>query len=184
MDVRQHLVERHMNTTKYAVSWDDETACFLLFDLSGRLVGYQQYRPHAPKTMRNDPRDGRYYTYFTGTKAEKQFSVWGLETWNYSPSVLFVTEGIFDAVRLHNLGYSAVAVLSNDPKFLRNWLFLVRQQRTVVVVCDDDAAGRKLAKFGTVALVASGSKDLGDMSDDEVIKTVAALSLPAYDSNK
>lgn len=172
MDIRQHLIGRHLDPMNYAVSWDDETACFLLFDLSGRVVGYQQYRPGAPKTMRNDPREGRYYTYFTGRKDEKQFSVWGLETWDYSAHVLFVTEGIFDAVRLHQFGYSAVAVLSNDPKFLRNWLFLIRQQRKVIVVCDDDAAGRKLAKFGDVALFPHGSKDLGDMTHEEVAELV------------
>ena len=172
MNVHEHLLDRHLDPSNYAVSYDSETASFLLFDLSGRVVGYQQYRPGAPKTMRNDPREGRYYTYFTGRKEEKQFSVWGLETWDYSPHILFVTEGIFDAVRLHEFGYSAVAVLSNDPKFLRNWLFLVRQQRKIVVVCDDDEAGRKLAKFGDMSLCATGSKDLGDMTDTEVAELI------------
>ena len=56
MDVKKHLTERYLNPDLYTVSWDDETACFALWNLSGQWVGYQQYRPFAPKTARNDPK--------------------------------------------------------------------------------------------------------------------------------
>lgn len=168
MNLREHLLERHLDPSAYSVFLDDEEgmATFLLFDLSGRVVGYQQYRPNAPKMLKNDPREGRYYTYVTGKKEERQIALWGFESWDFSPGLLFLTEGIFDAVRLHNLGLTALATLSNDPKFIRPWLVSVR--RHVVSVCDEGPSGVKLAKFGHESLVCSAAKDLGDMTDSEV----------------
>ena len=99
MDVRKHLLERGLNPELYTVSWDEETACFALWNLSGQWVGYQQYRPFAPKTCHNDPREGRYFTW-----AKNRLAVWGLETWDFRQDLLFVTEGVFDACKLHNLG--------------------------------------------------------------------------------
>lgn len=161
MDVKQHLLERGLNPSLYNCSWDDETASFLLFNLSGQVVGYQQYRPFADKTCRNDPKSGRYFTYAKNTTA-----VWGLETFNFRDDVLFVTEGVFDACKLHNQGLPAVAVLANNPKQLMPWLFSV--PRLTVAVCDNDDAGRKLGKMCQVRLFPPSGKDLGDMSDQQV----------------
>lgn len=165
MDVRQHLEDRSLNTELYNCSWDDETASFLLFNLSGQVVGYQQYRPHAPKSFPNNPKLGRYYTY-----AKNKTAVWGLETFYFRNDVLFLTEGIFDACKLHNLGLPAIAVLSNDPKSLKSWLFAL--PRTVVAVCDNDAAGKKLAKLGQLVVVPPDGKDLGDMTNLQVKQLV------------
>jgi DNA primase len=80
-----------------------------------------------------------------------------------TPHVVFLTEGIFDAARLTERGYSALAALTNNPtKDLRNWLSMLN--RKVVAVCDNDAAGRRLAKFGDVA-VFTEDKDLGEADD-------------------
>ena len=163
MDVKTHLLARGLNPDLYTVSWDDETACFALWNLSGQWVGYQQYRPFAPKTTRNDPRDGRYFTF-----AKEKLAVWGLETWYFRSDVLFVTEGVFDACKLHNLGLPAVAVLANDPKRLRPWLGSL--SRYTVAVCDDDAAGAKLGRLCDRALTAQGGKDLGDMTQTQVVE--------------
>ena len=97
--------------------------------------------------------------------------VWGLESW-YASNTLYVTEGVFDAVRLVSLGLSAVAALSNDPddSTLR-WFWMVRRFRPVVVVRDNDNAGAKLAKLGHVD-VTTGEKDLGDSTWDEVWRVV------------
>jgi hypothetical protein len=164
MSTLSHLTSRHLNTELYSVivNEDDDVATFLLFNLSGQVVGYQQYRPGATKEKRNDPRNGRYFTYIT----PDTLGVWGLETFLFKRDVLFVTEGIFDACRLHNLGLPAVAVLSNNPRGLHSWLHSLA--RTVVAVADNDKAGLALMKFGDKALVCDTGKDLGDMTDEEV----------------
>jgi len=77
-----------------------------------------------------------------------------------------VTDGVVAAARLTESAYSVLAVLSNDPKReLRNWLKSLA--RKVVVVCDNDSAGRRLAKFGDVVAFTE-EKDLGDSSDEFV----------------
>ncbi len=121
----------------------EQVATFYLWNLSGQLVGYQQYRPNGEKKAQNSPREGKYFTY----KKQPTVAVWGVESLHLTPNVVFLTEGLFDAARLTERGYSALAVLSNNPSpDLANWLKCLN--RRVVAVCDDDAAGRKLAKFG------------------------------------
>ena len=164
MSTMQHLLSRHLNPALYHVSVDEaeSVATFLLFNLSGQVVGYQQYRPGAAKAQNNDPRAGRYFTY----SPKHLLAVFGLETYHFRTDLLFVTEGVFDACRLHNLGLPAVAVLSNNPKGLANFLFAV--PRRVVVVADNDPAGRMLMEYGDEVLVCNAGKDLGDMTDGEV----------------
>lgn len=161
--VATNLKDRHFNSSLHTV-WIDEqegVATFPLWNLSGQMVGFQQYRPAATKKKDNHPRESRYFTW----RKNRVVGVWGLESWNLS-NTLFVTEGVFDAARLTNLGYSAVATLSNDvDASLARWLWLARKIRRVVAVCDNDAAGRKLAKCGTIAHVIEEDKDLGEATN-------------------
>ena len=178
--LRQHILDRHVDLDLHTV-WMDEAervATFPLWTHTGVLAGYQAYRPDADKVQKNDEK-GRYYTY-RGKKLiqkhVKHVAVWGLESW-YLSTVLFITEGIFDAARLTQLGYSAIAVLSNDPNTSTlNWLSFVRTQRPTVAVCDPGAAGRKLAKTAhkahTVSVAGSEGADLGDASPEYVKKLV------------
>lgn len=165
MDVKAHLLARGLNPDHYTVSWDDETAAFALWNLSGQWVGYQQYRPGAPKSVSNDPKMGRYFTY-----AKNRTAVWGLETYHWRNDVLLVTEGVFDACKLHNLGLPAVAVLTNNPVSLRPWMSSL--PRHTVAVCDDDAAGRALGKLCDRALSCPSGQDLGDMTQQQVLEFV------------
>ena len=166
MTVLDNLKARHFDLDLHP-AWVDEAegvAVFPLYNLSGQTVGYQQYRPGADKTQDNHPKMSRYFTYRPGGVV----GVWGLESWNAS-RVLFVTEGVFDAARLTARGYSAVATLSNNPDpSTKRWFSVVRAHRPVVAVCDDDAAGRKLAAVGTDYHVMSGAHDLGDADDSYV----------------
>lgn len=163
--VSDNLRERHFDTSKLT-AWVDEVegvATFPLWNLSGQMCGYQQYRPAASKKKDNHPRDSRYFTWRKGKVA----GVWGLESWTAS-NVLYVTEGVFDACRLVSLGLSAVATLANDvDDSTLAWFHTVRQFRPVVVVRDNDKAGAKLAKVGHVD-VTTGNKDLGDSTWDQV----------------
>lgn len=140
----------------------ERVATFYLWNLSGQLVGYQQYRPEGEKKPQNNPKAGKYFTH----RKMPTLAVWGVESLFLTPHVLFLTEGVFDAARLTERGVSAVAALSNNPTAdFRNWLTCLN--RVVVAVCDNDDAGRRLAKFGNVA-VYTEEHDLGDSSDEYV----------------
>lgn len=166
MTVLENLQSRHFDLSVH-YAWIDEVegvATFPLWNLSGQMVGYQQYRPDADKKRDNHPRESRYFTW----RKNKVVGVWGLESWKFSPT-LFITEGVFDACRLTARGFSAVAVIGNDlDHSTEKWLSVVRAHRRVVAICDNDAAGRKLAKYGTVSHVMTDGKDLGETSEEYV----------------
>lgn len=157
--VRNHLRDRHVNLDLHRPVVDEceRVATFFLYNLSGQIVGYQQYRPDAGKDKKNDPREGRYFTY----RLKRTVGVWGTESLDLRSDLVFVTEGVFDAARLTELGQPALAVLSNDPSAdLQN--FLVCLGRRVVAICDPDRAGRKLAKVGNQVEIMPEDYDLGD----------------------
>jgi hypothetical protein len=173
MDLKTHLLSRYVNLDLHRPILDETegVATFLLFNPSGQIVGYQQYRPGASKDQRNDPRDGRYFT----RKNSQTVALFGVESLHLRTDVVFITEGIFDAVRLTGRGLPALAVLSNNPsKDVAN--FLLALGRKVITVCDNDPAGRKLARFGDQA-VFTGSKDLGESSDEEIDELLTGLLL-------
>lgn len=160
----EHLKSRHVNLDlhKPTVDVENDVVTFYLWNLSGCLVGYQQYRRFGEKKPQNNPKEGKYFTY----RKQPTLSVWGVESLHLSKNVVFVTEGVFDACRLTEKGYSALAVLSNNPNSdLKNWLNMLN--RKVVAVCDNDVAGKKLAKFGHESYFTT-DKDLGESSDEEV----------------
>ncbi|PHS22244.1 MAG: hypothetical protein COA84_13890 [Robiginitomaculum sp.] len=166
MNLKKYLKDRHFDTDLHTAWFDHdaEVVTFPIWNLSGQLIGYQTCRPNGEKKQFNNPRLGKYYTYFT----KPHRGVWGLESW-YSSNVLFITEGVFDAARLTDKGFSAICVMSNDPgKVIRNWLWTVGKTRPIVAVCDGDKAGIKLAKYGTLSHIMSEGKDLGDVSDEYV----------------
>lgn len=161
--VREHLVDRHIDLELHRPIIDEEerVATFYLWNLSGKLCGYQQYRPGGEKNS-NNPKEGKYFTF----RKQPTLAVWGVESLHLTPNVVFVTEGLFDAARLTERGASALAVLSNNPTAdLNNWLTCLN--RRVVVVCDNDTAGKQLATFGQ-DVVFTEEKDLGDSTDDFV----------------
>ena len=168
MDLLEHLKSRHLDLGLHRPVLDHENnvATFYLYNLSGQLVGFQQYRPHASKAPSNNPRESRYFTF----RKQPTLALFGVESLHLTPDVVFLTEGVFDACRLTELGVSALAVLSNDPTPQLHE-FLRCLNRRVVVVADNDAAGRKLAKFGH-DVVFCEEKDLGDSSDEFVKRLV------------
>jgi hypothetical protein len=157
--VLEHLKGRHLDVDLHhpMIDEDERVATFFLYDLAGRAAGYHQYRPEGEKKLPNDFKNGKYFTF------RKGYLPWGVESLSLTPHVVFLTEGIFDAARLTERGYSALAALTNDPqRDFKNWLNLL--DRKVVAVCDNDNAGRRLAKFGDVA-VFTEDKDLGEADD-------------------
>jgi hypothetical protein len=165
MTVVEHLASRHLNVELHrpVVDEAERVATFYLYNLSGALVGYQQYRPEGEKKPNNNPKEGKYFTY----RHQPTVTVWGVESLHLTPNVVFLCEGVFDAARLTNRGVSALAVLSSNTGWdLRNWLAMLN--RKVVAVCDGDRAGAQLAKFGDVSLCLLNGKDLGEADDATV----------------
>ncbi len=164
--VAEHLKSRYMDLDLHQPFVDEEArvATFWLYTPDLRCVGYHQYRPEGDKSLPNDHENGKYYTFRTG------YTPWGVESLSLSPDVVFLTEGVFDACRFTRLGYSALAVLSNDPqRDFKNWLTMLH--RRVVAVCDNDTPGKRLAKFGHQS-VFTNEKDLGDESDEFVLNLI------------
>jgi hypothetical protein len=161
MDVRTHLADRGVQFQRYnSIHYDDVAACFYLYNLSGQIVGFQRYTPFAPKARKNVDGESRYFTYCKG-----KLGAFGLETFYYRNDILFVTEGLFDACRIHNCNLPALALLQNDPKPFRSWLHTLN--RTIIGICDDDEAGFKLKKHCHLSLTVTGAHDMGDMTDEQ-----------------
>ncbi len=164
--VRDNLIRRGIDADRSHLFFDEEAgvATFLLFNLSGQLVGYQRYRPDAPKKFDKKSKTIRYFTYVTKNKT----AVWGLDTLTLSKKRLFITEGIFDAAKLHRQGEAAIAVLTNaKDSNLLTWLSILPQK--IIAILDRDDAGNSL-KTGVdfFLTVPEPHKDLGDMTDSEV----------------
>ncbi|MEQ6344483.1 MULTISPECIES: toprim domain-containing protein [Vibrio] len=138
---------------------------FRLWSLTGRLVGYQQYRPFAPKHTAPDHRkQARYFTYVSKEHMATSLAAFGVEQLDLKQRVLFLAEGVFDVVPLHRLGVNALAVLGNNPKHLKEWLNTLPFH--VVALCDGDEAGQTLARFAHQTVSLPSGKDPGDMSDE------------------
>ena len=166
MTVLAHLKDRYFDVTQHTawVSEAERVAVVPLWNLSGQLTGYHHYRPDMPKDANNHPYDSRYFTRVSNSPV----TVWGIESW-YNSNTLFVTEGLFDAARVTWNGFSAVCVFSSDMgKSTLGWLNLVKQIRPVVSLCDNDAAGIKLAKHGHQHYTVQSAKDFNDADESEV----------------
>lgn len=163
MNLYNHLKERGMNPDLYDCHLDDDlgVATFMLYDLSGRLVGYQKYRPTGDKT-RSNAENGRYFTYCP----EKTTAVFGLELLDPTDRTLYVTEGIFKAAVLHRLGYNAIAVLTSTPKPMRQWFWLLGKRYNLQAVGDGDSAGAALVRM--VGKGFCSPVDLDEMKDEDI----------------
>jgi DNA primase len=91
--------------------------------------------------------------------------------------IVYVVESSFDAIRLDQVGFPAVATLGANVSSSQIEL-LKRYFTGVVLVADNDEAGaimseRLTEKMGNLVTVISPDKkykDIGDMTDDEIIK--------------
>lgn len=156
--MKKHLASRGMLHKDVIIT--EQHCTVLLWNLSGQLTGYQVYTPNAPKQAKI-PRDARYFT--------KGKGIWGLQYLNSALTTLYVVEGIFDAVKLHNLGQNAIAMLGSTPNpLLKNWLNSL--QYKTVAICDGDAAGIKLAAFTDTQICLPEKEDLGSLPYSTITK--------------
>lgn len=156
-----HLKSRHFNPDLYqGLGLDGNVLTLPLWNQSGVMVGYQVYDHTKPKGSNKNPREQRYFTYVT----PGQSAVWGLETL-HNDGPLYLTEGVFDACRLHSRGFQAVAVLTNNPQHLLSWLYALTN--TVIAAVQGDQPGRKLAGYTQYAVYLTEGKDVGDLTEQE-----------------
>lgn len=170
--IEDHLKSRGVDLDKIRVALDTENnyATFFLYNLSGQLIGYQFYNPRGDKKIRQNTLDKsllKYYTYVSGhgSSKEKNLAVFGLDTYDMNSPVLFVTEGLFDAIKVQNAGYPAIAVLSNDPRGdMKSWLMSLPHVIVAILDNDQNMSGNKLSKFAHYTFKTPDPyKDLGDM---------------------
>jgi hypothetical protein len=182
-DIERHIRDRGIDPDKIHVILDKDSnrAIFLLYNLSGKLIGYQQYNPNQPKAHFKGEAGKdvvKYYTYVSKQpdRKESELSVWGLENIDFDKDKeIWVTEGVFDAVKLVNAGLPAIAALTSTPsKQLRQWFQITGKK--IIVILDSDDAGSKLKSIATIAYnVPKPYKDLGEMSQKEVNAFIADI---------
>lgn len=159
----EHLESRRCDTSLYSgLAVTEDTATFPLWNLTGQLVGFQQYRPNAPKQTKK-PSDARYWTIFNQKNCQTAF---GLDLLHSKHQPLYLVEGIFDACPLHSLGENCLATLSNNPKHLKNWINSLGYY--TIALCEGDKAGRMLANIADEAIYLPDGKDVGDLNYNEI----------------
>ncbi len=166
MDIKQHLKDRNLDMSLYSAVWLNERECiatFGLWNLSGSLVGFQQYRPLATKERNKNPRKMRYFTIIGKVGKIAKLGAFGVDLLNPKQRIIYITEGIFDAAPFHIRGVNAIATLANNPKHLAEWLRSLGYH--LIAVCDGDDAGMKLANVADVAIFLPKDCDAGDMDD-------------------
>lgn len=174
MDLLDHLSDRHLQIERYSgvyLDHDEEVVTFLLWNLSCQLCGFQQYRPGADKKKKNCPRDGKYYTIKGDEGQSKKISLWGIETLEYRKDILFITEGIFDAVRLHNFDIPAIAIMGSSYKPYKEWL--LSSGRKIYKVSDDHAS--KLGPYPNLDI--GDYEDLGEMDEESIKDSLDMLGI-------
>lgn len=163
----KHLIDRGYHNKLH--SWVDmrkELITFPLWNLSGQLIGYQQYNWKATKDKRSKE-DGRYWTY----NAKENIAVYGLDTIDWSKP-LYLVEGVWDAITVQNTGRNCIAVLTNNPKHLRNWLSCLPVKIIAICEGDENGEGYKLARYGDSAIYLKVGKDpnsMGEAAMDELL---------------
>lgn len=167
-DVKSHLIDRHVDLELHRPAIADLGATFMLYNFSGKIVGYQIYSPLNEKLCSNNP-NGRYFTY----RSNDEICVFGLET--YKPdATVFLTEGIFDAVRLTKHGCTAFALLTNSPNSsMLNFISILPNK--IVAITDNDEGGRffekKIRHVANHIVPCMDFKDLGD-SPESFVKQI------------
>lgn len=175
-NIEQHLKDRGVDPDKIEVIFDKKSniANFLLYNMSGQLIGFQQYNPNKPKQHYKGEIHKdlvKYYTYISkeGSGRDSFIAVWGLQNIDLiKDKEIWITEGIFDAVKLVNAGLPALATLTATPsKQLKQWFRITGKK--IIAILDSDATGSKLRSAANISyVVPKPYKDLGEMPQKEV----------------
>jgi len=168
LSLAQHLRDRGLMLEMYSdvfVSETDGVATFLLWNLSGQLVGYQVYNPNGTKKEKTNLKNMKYRTQVGGSFHQP---VWGLCSIRPETKVVFLVEGVFDAAKLHVAGFAALAIFSSaGSKQLTQFLNLLPYR--LISILDNDDSSKSFSSFSDVVLVTpSPYKDVGEMPIEEL----------------
>lgn len=113
---------------------EKEVATFPFWTPGPIWNGYQEYRWQYGKEKRNNPKEGRYYTF----KVEGRLPYYG--AFSVAPNErLYVVEGVFEAIAVHAAGFPCIAVLSNSTKPFKDWLS-IHPSKTIALIQPDKAS--------------------------------------------
>lgn len=160
----------HQTSLNCKFDLEREIVTFPLWNLSGQLKGIQIYNWKGDKRSFNNCAESKYWTV-----AKSGPVIFGLEYLNYSLKYCFISEGIFDALSLLPYGNS-LAMLTNDPKHIRQQLSLLPFE--IVAVCDEDKAGKKMAKFADHVLYCKSGKDANSMNKEQLLDLLGDFAIP------
>jgi len=136
---------RYWSTGPLPESPKEECVIFPLIAPGGRFIGHQRYFWRCPKLRSNDEQ-GRYITTFLPEYKLTAFYGWQ-HCYGYGP--LFVTEGIWDTIRVTNCYVDCIALLCNSPsKQLKQHVRMIAGGRPIISLIDRDKnkAGEKLGR--------------------------------------
>lgn len=169
-----HVLSRGVDPDKTYFVYDRKTnnTYFFIYNLSGDIVGYQKYNPDNPKETGLGYM-GRYFTKVQkGATGHSKIAVYGLETYKIDSKYIFIAEGVFDIIKIHNMNEPGIANLGcSVSKQAINWYSTIPQIK--IVIQDRDDAGTELGKVGDyIYTVPEPYKDLGEMPQKEVNKFI------------
>lgn len=167
--LHKHLQSRGLtNYQQYGMTVTDNQSLYIpLWNLSGQLVGFQTYIPDGErKHSKNLPAtDMKYYTSVSKLRTKQSnVAMFGLSHICKHDRVLFVVEGVFDAISIHNCNRNAVAILGVGSAVNRqifNQLSVIGYK--TVAVCDGDEAGSNLQKYTDDYIILPRNTDANDM---------------------
>lgn len=170
----EHLKSRGVDPSRTHFVHDSESnnTYFFLYNLSGENIGYQKYNPDNGGLGWM----GRYFTkVHKEATGHSKIAVYGLETYQIDKDYFFVTEGIFDIIKVHNTGEPGIANLGcSVSRQAKNWYGSLPQKK--IVIQDRDDAGTELGTIGDyVYTVPEPYKDLGEMSQSEVDEFISNI---------
>lgn len=175
MNFAQHLTLRGLDesTGHRFVNHESELVYFYLYSTHGSLIGYQRYGWQHEKIRGNK---GRYFTWLTDEY--RLMGIWGWHSVVESSGPIYIVEGIWDAIRIHNTGRPAIAMLTATPhkqtvQYLR-WNTLGRK-KVGLLDNDENKAGLALAKTCDLCYTVPVGKDMGDMTPEQAQQFLGGL---------
>ena len=159
------LSARGVFDTTALIEHDNDKITFLMYNLLGKIVGTQLYNPEGKKVAKNKKEPLKYIL----KGQEGQTLIFGMHTYNPDSPYLFVVEGVFDALMLHQQGYPAIAVLSAVPDInTKNQIELLNGKKIGILDNDDTNTGLKLRNFVDEYHVVPIEKDLNDLYTKDI----------------
>lgn len=118
---------------------------FPLYNLSGQMVGFQEYRPDQADKGQNSYLQRHLHRYYAHNRRCNTVC-WGLQSLHWDVPYVFVQEGVFDTAPFHSLGVPAVAMLGFDNQ--EAYKALRTSGKKLYTLADADRSGRIM--FNTV----------------------------------